>query len=442
MNRVIRFSVLIVSLWLAAAGAADEGHHAAVSPDGKARLIQLDGIRVLQLSGSHYEMGYNHGYLLAREIMDMITVYGFFVVDYFGLDYDELLAKQKQFAWGEYEPELEGMLAGLRAALPPEKLLIAPPGKAPHAVGLDDLKGMNTMGDWLAGLVSCSSFSVWGKGRADGSTLLARNFDWLIDPGNVAMDRQVVIAYAPDYGPRWVNVTMAGDLGCISGMNEYGASAMIHVSLNGYPPTDDDGFVPGTLALRRVIESLRPASTPAAALPPLRDAPQMGQYLYHLCFPSAGRADDDVAGIFEYDGNGRHRDGYVTYRRPADNPRLPRNRFRDQRLDYTNTLINVNHYLKRKTEIPQLFSSGRYLTIKRMLPKAKADGNVEVNEARDIMAAVGYQPSFFMGPWITLHTVVFEPQTRRLHLFLAQDGRPGYDGKRFDAPFEAFFAAQ
>jgi hypothetical protein len=41
---------------------------------------------------------------------------------------------------------------------------------------------MNSMGDWLIDSVSCSSFSIWGDGRRNGSALLARNFDWLTDP--------------------------------------------------------------------------------------------------------------------------------------------------------------------------------------------------------------------------------------------------------------------
>ena len=68
VNRVLRYSFLILSLWLVAACAANDGYRvaatppapadgAAVSPDGKARLFYLDGVRVLQLSGSHYEMG-------------------------------------------------------------------------------------------------------------------------------------------------------------------------------------------------------------------------------------------------------------------------------------------------------------------------------------------------------------------------------------------------
>ena len=95
--------------------------------------------------------------------------------------------------------------------------------------------------------------------------------------------------------------------------------------------------------------------------------------------------------------------------------------------------------LKRRTRIPLLYSAGRYVTIKRRLHDAMADGNVDVAEARAIMKAVGYEVYQPAWPWITLHTVVFEPQALMLHLFMAEGERAGYDGRRLDAPFAAFF---
>ncbi|HPQ70488.1 MAG TPA: C45 family autoproteolytic acyltransferase/hydrolase [bacterium] len=410
-----------------------------VSPDGTATLTWIGGARVLKLSGSHRQMGYNHGYLLAPEIMNMLNIYGAFVLTEFKQDYDALLALQPRFDWGEYGDELTGMLAGLRDALGAEQLLVTLPGRKPHEVTLADLQLMNTMGDWLIGSFACSSLSVWGKNRADGSTLLARNFDWMTDPAHMIMDHQLIIAYAPDDAPRWINVTFVGDIGCISGINEHGACAVIHVSLNEVHATTDDGLVPGTLALRRVLEKMGPTGVPADADAMLDAMPQMGQYLYHLAFPAAGRADDEVAGVLEYNGDGAHADGRATHRRPSDNLTASRNPLVNQRLARTDTLLNANHYLKRERSIPLLYSSGQYMGMKRALYAAAKDDNVEVMEALNAMADVGFTPSFIIGPWITLHTVVFEPQQMRLHVFQARDGQPGYDSPRVGFPFTELF---
>src|SRR4030042_4379008 len=41
----------------------------------KGELTFIDGKRVLRVWGTHYEMGYAHGYLLAAEIVDMLEEY-------------------------------------------------------------------------------------------------------------------------------------------------------------------------------------------------------------------------------------------------------------------------------------------------------------------------------------------------------------------------------
>lgn len=409
------------------------------SPDGKASLEMNGAVRLLRLSGSHYEMGYNHGYLLAPEIMNVLTQYGFWVIVLFEQDYADLVARQQLFAWGPYAEELRGMLAGMRDALAPEQLLVSPPGQPARPLALEDLMVMNAMGDWLIGSISCSSFSIWGEGRRDRSALLARNFDWMTDAGNTIMDHQVVIAYQPDDGPRWVNVTFTGEIGCVSGMNEYGVSAMIHVVVDPCPRTDREGFVPGTVALRRVIEQLGPQSSPADVEKMLDGFPALGAYTYHVVFPTLNRTDDEIAGAFEYDGRADHPDGRCTWRRPSDNPRLPANAVYDQTLPFTNALLNANHYLKRKTDIPLAFSSDRYLQVKRGLLTAKSDGQVDREESRAIMASVGFKPEILIGRWSTLHTVIFEPDAKRLRLHLAADGDSGYEQPGRDFRFEDLF---
>jgi len=409
------------------------------SPDGKASLTINEGIHILKLSGTHYEMGFNHGYLLAPEIINVFTHFGFWIAAETKQDYGKLIRRQELFDWGEYEEELKGMLDGLRAALPKEKLIVSPPGQTARPIELADLKIGNSMGDLMIDIISCSSFSIWGAGRKDGSALLARNFDWLTDPQNTIMNHQAIISYDPADGARWVNVTFAGDIGCISGMNEYGISAVIHVILNGYKTSDKSGFVPGTIALRKVIESLNASGSPADADKILDKLPMLGDYAYHIVFPSSGRTDDQVAGIFEYDGKADHPDGRDTYRKPSDNSRLPKNAVLNQRLDFNYAMINVNHYLMRKHGIPFAESPYRYASIKRKLKAAKKDGNVDVEEARKIMASVGFKPSVLMGRWISLHTTIFEPDTRMLHLYFSKNGRPGYENPRMDFAFTDLF---
>jgi len=188
-----------------------------------------------------------------------------------------------------------------------------------------------------------------------------------------------------------------------------------------------------------VIESTAADTSPRQIEEMLDAMPGMGQYLYHVMFPGPDRADDAMAAVFEYDGNAAHADGRATLRLPTDNPAAPHRALRDQRWSRVNGLVNVNHYLKRKREIPLLDSSSRYVEIRDGVDAAAADGQVDVDEARVIMAGVGFRPSWLIGRWITLHTTVFEPRGMMLHVFFAAGGRPGFEGDRLDVPFAELF---
>jgi len=241
------------------------------------------------------------------------------------------------------------------------------------------------------------------------------------------MDNQAIIVRRGENAPGWVNVSFAGELGCVSGLNEHGVAAMIHVAFGADKSSDRSGIVPGTLALRRALEAAGPASGPADADALLDSLPGLGAYTFIMVFGSAGRTDDQIAGVFEYDGNQAGSDGRSTWRKPSDNPSLPHSALRDQRIERSDELINVNHYLKRKTWVPVWFSSGRYVHIKHGLERDSADGLLDADEAAAIIAGTGLAPSWILGPWCTLHTVVVQPRQGLLRVYLAADGRPGYE---------------
>ena len=124
-----------------------------VSPDGKASLDVTGAVRVLKLSGTRSEMGYNYGYLLAAEIMNTLNRFSCWVAYDLHYDYDTLSSYQASVNWdGDTLAEMEGMLEGIQDALPEDGRLVRPARSSGHAVGLDDLKVLNTLADW-----ACSS---------------------------------------------------------------------------------------------------------------------------------------------------------------------------------------------------------------------------------------------------------------------------------------------
>ena len=420
-------SALLLSLYNPPPELSVKGDGVYVSPDTKASLTVSGPARVLKLSGTSAEMGYNYGYLLAAEIMNILNRFSCWVAYDLRYDYDTLVARQDDVAWETATlAEMEAMLEGIRDALPEDDLTVRPAGTNGHTVSLDDLKILNTLADW-----ACSSFSVWGGGRSDGSSLIARNLDYYIDPAACIKRSHVIVSYNPGSGTRWVNVAFCGIVGCISGMNEHGFSAIIQNTAT-LPITDKAGFVPRTIALRKVMEGMAGTSDPADAETMLEGFPNYNGCNYLMTFPAAGRADgDDIAAVMEYDGKGDHPDGRVTRRSPSDNTTLPWNSTCDQRVAYPYAIINTNHYLKRNTVMDYDNSIERYCIIKDMLPDALGDGNVTMEEARDIMDAV--------GGYGTLHTIIFEPDEKFLRIFLSSGDRGAFEYPAYDFQFEDLF---
>ena len=396
------------------------------APNGAATLVVQNGVRILKLRGSGYERGYAYGYLLAPEIvfvMDNVILPGVEVHQ----NYDGVRSAMALVDWGNaYGDELEGMLAGIRARLPVNKQMIHPPWKSRRQLDLVDLQLANSISDWL-----CSSFSVWGAGRADTTTLYARNLDYFSGRDDAFQRAQVIVSFDDGDNTRWVTASVCGLVGGITSMSEYGMTLALH-DTDFYPTSDTAGFIPRCLMVRRIMEQSAPDWTPVDIGAALDLTPDYFGTNLHAAFPSAGRGDDAVAGVLEFDGYTGHADGRATLRSPSENPVLPAYQGYDHSFGYTFALINTNHYVKRKPATGAAGNSGdRYLKIKEQLETAGQDGDVTVEEARSVMAAVGGTG--------TMHTAILEPDSRIMRLYFAEPGKAAFDCPQHVYAFEELF---
>ncbi|MBN2381078.1 hypothetical protein JXM67_14870 [candidate division WOR-3 bacterium] len=407
------------------------------SPDGKAELEIRDGVKILKLRGNAYENGYNHGYLLAEEIVivvDEFSCWGASKVE----NYETFENMQPRFAWDEATlDELEGMLAGIQDKLTSKERMIKPKGQDKREINLTDLKVYNTLADWAM----CSSFAIWNEGRADSSVLMVRNLDFVTDLRKAFKRSHLIVSYDDGINARWINVAMVGLVGCISGMNEYGLSAAIH-NTDFLETTDDDGYVPRIVALRRLLEQTNASSTPKDLKELCEAIPNYQGNNFIVCFPRDGRTNDEIAAVIEYDGDATHPDGRATLRLPSDNPSLPTGKCPgdktsyDQTLDYTYCIINTNHYMKRRTSMPENENSAdRVVRIKYYLDEFKTDGNVDLDESLEIMADVGSDGLISL----TLHTVAFEPDAMKIHAWFSDLRDASYLNERHDYTFDDLF---
>jgi len=210
---------------------------------GPAWKKKVGALHVVKLKGSFYEMGRQHGQLLAEEVRSgPIPYYRDFIAKLFGA---------KRF--GIAGPAVLGVLnraVGARVArgLPTfakETIRgLADGAGLPYA---DYLEGA-TMPDsvlWAASRLmqlqgpgpavyhrlalglGCTSAVAWGDATADGRLLHARNLDY---QGVECWPRtQAVIFHEPDEGMRYVAVAAAGvGLGGITAMNEAGLTLTVH----------------------------------------------------------------------------------------------------------------------------------------------------------------------------------------------------------------------
>lgn len=218
--RSLFWAVVAAALLGTAAGYADEvaGGPAAATfapvPPSEQRTIARCGAGwlemvgqypVLHLKGTPYEMGYQHGALLKEaalknlgNITKVMTEKAFVKwgpVQIRPRDAVQSILKiQRPYVPAEYFEELEGLAAG-------------------SGQSVADV----TLGNFIPELFHCSGFALMNSATEDGTLYHGRVLDYAIDWG--LQEHAVIIVAEPKDGIPFVNVSYAGFIGCVTGMN-------------------------------------------------------------------------------------------------------------------------------------------------------------------------------------------------------------------------------
>jgi len=186
--------------------------------------------RILNLWGTHYEMGYAHGSLLGDEIMELVEDYGLQVM----IDptlYNTVVLPLVQYAYtvdSRFDEEIDGMLDGM---------IDGGTDIFVDVLGRDltwlDLFAMNLCAD--LGQLSCSATFGWGTATAADPTLaggsaLVRDLDWSLDPSGFLNTQALIIAFdssLPDEKP-FLSLSWPGLITVLTAYNEDGVAAMIN----------------------------------------------------------------------------------------------------------------------------------------------------------------------------------------------------------------------
>ncbi len=210
---------------------------------GRGSLTRVGDVNVLSVGGSFYDMGYQHGVLLAEEIRrGPIPYYRRMVETLMGKG---TLGPLSGLVWPALQRTVGRRVAEGMPRFAQETLR----GVADGA-GLDARTFLDgcTMPDSLMWVVArmmqlrgngpavahriglelgCTSAVAWGSATKDGALLHARNFDY--HGVGCWPSTKTVIFHEPDEGQRYVSVAAAGvALGGITAMNESGLSLTVH----------------------------------------------------------------------------------------------------------------------------------------------------------------------------------------------------------------------
>lgn len=176
-------------------------------PTRAAQRLQLDEITIVKLSGTSYQMGYQHGQLLAPEIHQMVKLF-----------YTITGLKKRPVGWIKGIPIFYWAHALYQSI--PVKYREEMQGIADGAkVSIVDIALLNVY-DELFNFSQCTNLAVWGAYTRDGELVHGRNLDYPI--ANYLWNRQVVFLYQPVGAQRFLSISWPGQVGVLTGMNESG----------------------------------------------------------------------------------------------------------------------------------------------------------------------------------------------------------------------------
>ena len=180
-------------------------------------IEERDGVTILHVSGTNYEMGYQHGFLLKNEIeQNYRAIFNFDNGEIYSYILNLWNNSIKNYIPKEYIGEIQGIANGSGNSF--EDVVVFSIGFATF------LYGMN-----------CMEMSAWGPATSDGKLIHMRSYDIPLnckDPisGVYLQENQILIVRKPDNGLLSLYSSFAGDIFSKGGINEKGIAISCETS--------------------------------------------------------------------------------------------------------------------------------------------------------------------------------------------------------------------
>jgi hypothetical protein len=381
-----------------------------ITEDVNGILSTVENMRVLKLYGSHYEMGYAHGYLLGPEIFERqesnLAQEGILE-----LYENQVLPNIQQVHFPSiYYEEIRGNFEGVTARTTNGTIYSS---VLERVVDFNDALALNAL-NAFASQGMCSSFSAWGGITQTGEVLTGYNHDCALS--NNYTGKWLIIVRVPDQESGAIPSVcagMAGELNIHTGMNSTGVTLTCHAINSPYETTSTDGFTSEGIIFRKLTEYVNAGAPPPGIKNILNVLYGIESEALMMSWPYVDSGTRAVA--VEIDGNLSQNHGFSL-------------RYPDNNRPY---IMQTNHFWLRYP--PPDLPCDRYAYLEDFLSSIASGHSpvLSVDTAWNLLAELPREPGV-----ITEIAVVFEPVEKRMHVAFAEPGTNAHECNRVTLSIE------
>jgi len=202
---------------------------------GKSWCGEREGLSVIYLRGSPFEIGYADGALMQDKMHVLENEFAKMIQGYVPQHW-LMEALKNYIVWRnrhlsefipvEYRTEIFATTFACKDIHPEEGNFY---NRLLNYHAAHDVSYMMIDNPFIAHSAGCTAFGAWSNATANAHLISGRNFDW--EAAEVFSTNRVVEMFEPDGGIPFISLSWAGMAGVVSGMNRAGVS----VTINGAP---------------------------------------------------------------------------------------------------------------------------------------------------------------------------------------------------------------
>ncbi|MFA6449460.1 MAG: C45 family peptidase [bacterium] len=235
-----------------------------------AGVEKVNGLYLVKLEGTPYEMGLQQGTLFKEEIRDVYKIYLNDLI-YKKWIKEYAILKGAQEAYANPKKSMAKFAKTIESTIPPEYIEEMKGLAEGSGLTYEDVLNMSAHVDYFA-MLMCSTFVATGKATTDGKLIQARNLDWA-SGGLKELDKySTVFVMKPSKGHSFVSIIYPGIVGALTAVNDAGLTVELNFSM-----AKENGKIgmPALIIVRYIAQN---AGTLDEAEKLLREIPRIAGY--------------------------------------------------------------------------------------------------------------------------------------------------------------------